>query len=600
MPKPPRPVNRVPAFYARFSSDQQNPASVDDQLARLRGYLDRSGESGEGVRVFSDSGISGSLWKTRPGVQQLLYAVKRKEISCVYAEAIDRISRDPGDLAEFKKLLAFYDTSFVSVSEGIRLDGSVNAGTLFMLRSFTAEQSVAATADKAQRGLRANALARKTTGGRTYGFARTKIDEGPKGTAIRQNDIDPAQATVVRQIFTMYATGLGYSAIAAALNAQGTPPPQRARGAGGGWVSSCIREMLRNRRYIGDWTFGRREWARDPESRKRVVRRMRDANSPAHPEDQERLVEAHFPELEIIDADLWERVQNRVDTHAERFARREVSDKKSSYLLSGLLRCGACGSIMAIAGGTIPRYRCSANAKRGTCSNSLSIKEPDIREGVIAGIAEKLSAPETLASLQVRAAAYYREQAAGQGSRLSSLRTELAELEERIARNTDDHKALYLRIARGDRDPTLEELVKELGAGLAADRAKRKELQAEAAADASAVDDGAELARYVASLAFVNELDAEFPGDPDPVEVRTAKVREALRVFLKDGVITLTPDPVERVYLAELVVLPLAFFGDKSSTAQRGAGPYDIRGCAGAQLLMAYVLGVPVALRVAA
>src|SRR3954470_14859013 len=63
MPKPPIPDKRVPAFYARFSSDQQNPASVADQLARLRAYLDRNGESTEGVREFSDSAVSRSMWK---------------------------------------------------------------------------------------------------------------------------------------------------------------------------------------------------------------------------------------------------------------------------------------------------------------------------------------------------------------------------------------------------------------------------------------------------------------------------------------------------------------------------------------------------------
>jgi len=44
MLKLPTPAKRVPAFYARFSSEQQNPASVDDQLARVRAYPDRNGE----------------------------------------------------------------------------------------------------------------------------------------------------------------------------------------------------------------------------------------------------------------------------------------------------------------------------------------------------------------------------------------------------------------------------------------------------------------------------------------------------------------------------------------------------------------------------
>jgi site-specific DNA recombinase len=178
---------RKPALYARFSSDIQNPASVTDQLSRLRAHLERNGDDPTEALTFSDSAISGSVWRARPGVQALMAAVKRREVSYVYAEDVDRISRDPGDLSEFKKQLHHYGVGFMSVSEGLRLDGSVGSALAFMVKSFTAEQSVKATADKSQRGLRSNFEQKKTTGGRTYGYERVKIDESKKGTAIREN-----------------------------------------------------------------------------------------------------------------------------------------------------------------------------------------------------------------------------------------------------------------------------------------------------------------------------------------------------------------------------------------------------------------------------
>ena len=138
------------------------------------------------------------------------------------------------------------------------------------------------------------------------------------------------------------------------------------------------------------------------------MRRFRSAQDPG---DRERLVEVQFPELAIVDRALWNRVQARLAEHEAQFKRRELSDRKSAYLLSGLLRCGTCGALMQIAGGTIPRYRCSANAKRGSCSNRLSVRERELREAVVAGLAENLSAPATLTFLEQQCEAFLRQRA---------------------------------------------------------------------------------------------------------------------------------------------------------------------------------------------
>jgi DNA invertase Pin-like site-specific DNA recombinase len=222
-------MSRTNALYARFSSDLQNPSSATDQFARLREYLSRAGEPTDALPEFSDEEISGSVWDARPGVQALIAAIKARRVSTVYAESLDRISRDVGDLHRFRKLLKHYGVDFVSVADGMKLDGSSGSAMLFMMKSFTAEQSVRDTADKSQRGLRANAVRGRTTGGRTYGYARVRIGESRKGTAIRQNEIDTEQAQVVRRIFALYAEGPGYGAIAAALNADGMSPVEIAQ-----------------------------------------------------------------------------------------------------------------------------------------------------------------------------------------------------------------------------------------------------------------------------------------------------------------------------------------------------------------------------------
>ena len=53
------------AIYARYSSDQQNEKSVDDQIAFCREICEREGFAI--VRTFADREISGAFIVNRPG-----------------------------------------------------------------------------------------------------------------------------------------------------------------------------------------------------------------------------------------------------------------------------------------------------------------------------------------------------------------------------------------------------------------------------------------------------------------------------------------------------------------------------------------------------
>ena len=54
------------AIYARYSSDKQSEASIEDQVRRCREHIERSGGDPDRALVFSDYGISGASLQ-RPG-----------------------------------------------------------------------------------------------------------------------------------------------------------------------------------------------------------------------------------------------------------------------------------------------------------------------------------------------------------------------------------------------------------------------------------------------------------------------------------------------------------------------------------------------------
>ena len=77
------------AIYARYSTDLQRDASIEDQIRVCRERLDR-----EGWRLancYTDYALSGATMM-RPGLQALLADIAAGAIDVVVAEALDRIS----------------------------------------------------------------------------------------------------------------------------------------------------------------------------------------------------------------------------------------------------------------------------------------------------------------------------------------------------------------------------------------------------------------------------------------------------------------------------------------------------------------------------
>ena len=90
------PMTRI-ALYARYSSDNQRDASIEDQLRICREQAKREGW--QIVGTYKDAGISGSSMILRPGIQSLLQDAQAGQFDLVLAEALDRISRDQADVA---------------------------------------------------------------------------------------------------------------------------------------------------------------------------------------------------------------------------------------------------------------------------------------------------------------------------------------------------------------------------------------------------------------------------------------------------------------------------------------------------------------------
>lgn len=92
------------AIYARYSTDLQRDASIEDQI---RVCEERAGQNGWTIAGhYTDHGMSGASLM-RPGIQGLMQDALAGKFQIVVAEALDRLSRDQEDIAGIYKRLSF-------------------------------------------------------------------------------------------------------------------------------------------------------------------------------------------------------------------------------------------------------------------------------------------------------------------------------------------------------------------------------------------------------------------------------------------------------------------------------------------------------------
>ncbi|HEX4077502.1 MAG TPA: recombinase family protein [Rhizomicrobium sp.] len=378
------------ALYARYSSDNQSVASIEDQFRICREYAVREGW--KVVFTYHDAALSGASVILRPGVQALLQDAQRGKFEMVLSEALDRMSRDQADVATVFKHLRFAGVQLVTLSEGeitelhVGLKGTMNA--LFL-------KDLAA---KTHRGIRGRVEKGKSGGGLCYGYDVVKrIDSD--GEPIRgDRTINSSQAEIIRRVFREFAAGISPRTIARRLNDEGIPGPDGAL-----WTDSTLRGhtargtgLINNQLYIGEMVWNRLHYVKDPATGKRVSR--------INP--REKWITTEVPELRIVDNDLWQAAKARQGELAAKYANvinsvraahanRLNGTHRPRSLLSGLLFCGCCGSAFALRGQD--RYGCSNHIMSGRCSNSRTVTRQALESRVLAGLKDKLMAPEVAA-----------------------------------------------------------------------------------------------------------------------------------------------------------------------------------------------------------
>ena len=427
-------------IYARYSSNHQREASIEDQVRICQELIERNSWSAAGV--YSDAAMSGANM-LRPGIQSILRDSMAGKLDVIVAESLDRISRDQEDVAGIYKRLMFADVKLFTLSEGeisdlhVGLKGTMNALYLKDL------------ADKTRRGLRGRIEAGRSGGGNSYGYDVVPGDETDRGKRV----INASEAKIVIRIFKEYAAGKSPRKIAFGLNDDGIKGPSDKD-----WGPSTINGnivrgtgILNNELYIGRLVWNRLRYIKNPDTGKRISR--------LNPE--EKWIIKEIPNLQIVPMELWDQVKSR-QLSVRKNTRPDVKEAKPfwekarpKYLLSGLLKCGECGGNYTKISKDL--FGCATARNKGTCKNRLNIRTDAIETIILDGLKDNLLAPDLYKEFAREFIAETNRLRMDQSADINAMRSDLSKIEKQIDK-------LVMSIANGADALPLNSKIKNLHA----------------------------------------------------------------------------------------------------------------------------------------
>lgn len=357
-------MENVVAIYNRLSEEDRDKLreedesrSIQNQKSMLITYAMNQGW--DIYNIYSDDDYKGSD-RTRPAFNQLLADAEAGKFNIVLCKSQARFTRElemvekiiHGQFIEWGIRFVGYadnaDTDNKGNKKSRQINGLVNEWYLEDL----SDNIKTVLTDHRKKGMHIGAFA-------LYGYAK---DPEQKGHLI----VDPEAAAVVREVFELYASGMGRTAIARYLNDRGIPNPteyKRRKGLrykkaqkqyGSLWKYFAITDMLSNEMYIGNMVQGKYE-----------NRSYKSKHS--KPVPKELWIKVEGTHEAIIDKELWDKVQQRLTESSKPMCTGQIG------VFAGKTRCMYCGYALGSNKSREYRYlRCtSKHYNKSSCKGTF-------------------------------------------------------------------------------------------------------------------------------------------------------------------------------------------------------------------------------------
>ncbi len=369
-------------IYLRLSredGDKIESNSVQNQRDLIHSYL-RDKKDITVVSEKIDDGYSGVTFD-RPAFRVLLEEVKNGTVNCVIVKDLSRFGRNYIEAGKYiEQIFPFLGVRFIAINDNIDT-AKENTYTDSILVPFKNLLNDAYSRDISIK-VRSQLEMRQKRGDfvgafPVYGYFRSQEDK-------HKLQIDESAAETVKKIFTLRIDGYNNLYIAQYLNRLGVPSPMEYKelqddryftsfklNAKAKWSPMAVDRILKNEMYTGIMLQGK-----ETTFNYKLKKRIRKSS-----EEWIRIGNTHDA---IIPQEDFEIVQQIMLNDTRTSPKRE-----RLYLLSGMLRCGGCGSNMVrktvkARGNLYTYYICSRNKENKKECASHRIRESVIEEALFA------------------------------------------------------------------------------------------------------------------------------------------------------------------------------------------------------------------------
>lgn len=322
----------IAAIYCRLSQDDGSvgeSGSIQTQKTLLTQYCEEHHLTIGGY--YCDDGWSGTNFD-RPDFKRMVDDIEAGKINMVIVKDLSRFGREYAEMGMYiEHYFEEKGVRFVSVAENIDTRNGFDNLALpvtNVMNSFYARQC----SSKTKAAHRARAKTGMYLGSHApFGYVKDSADR-------HHLIVDPPAADVVRDIFRMFADGVGYVRMTKILRERGILNPQAYFNQNNpdyfkseywrkpyDWHATSIRAILNNRVYLGQTVFGRTK-----------TKGFFDKTRIPAPEEEWIITKGtHEP---LVTQELWDTV------HQMMKARRRENGSHEVQPFAGLVKCADCGS----------------------------------------------------------------------------------------------------------------------------------------------------------------------------------------------------------------------------------------------------------------
>ena len=341
------------AIYARYSSENQRPESIEDQVVACRRLAAEQGLAVLEDHVYADQAQSGAR-SDREGLNALVEAARAGQFEAVVVDDLSRLARDNYLMLSVLAELHFEGVRVVSVADGLD-SGDEDSTLAIQIRGIFNELQLQDLKKKTLRGQMGQKQRGFTVGERTFGYRSVPVGEirmdkkgRPRPEGYRM-EVEPREAAVVLRIFQAYAEGMSLTRIVRMLNEEGVPGRFKTSK---GWSPGTIGRILDNEKYHGRWIWNKKGTRKDPRTGRRRQFVKPESEWVIHEDES----------LRIVPPELWDEVRERRKKVRRSWpggkGKRGFSKEQGSrqqqfptHLLSGSMVCGECGAAIALVSG---------------------------------------------------------------------------------------------------------------------------------------------------------------------------------------------------------------------------------------------------------